>query len=51
MRVQDQLGFHAVDLGPLREGWRVGPGTPAWAASVDGQSRAELVRNLRAAAR
>lgn len=46
----DELGFDAVDNSPLRESWRSTPGTPMWGHSVDGQSRDELVRNLRAAA-
>lgn len=48
-RFLDDIGFDAVDDGPLRESWRSAPGTPMWRHSVDGQSRAELVRNLRAA--
>lgn len=42
----DALGYDAVGLTPLSESWRVGPGTPAWNASFDGQTRDELVRNL-----
>lgn len=51
MRFIDDIGFDAVDDGPLSESWRSAPGTPMWRHHVDGQSRAELVRNLRAARR
>ena len=47
----DALGFDAVDNSPLRESWRSAPGTPMWRHHVDGQSRAELVGNLRRARR
>ena len=50
-RFYDELGFDAVDNSPLRESWRSAPGTPMWRYSVDGQSREELVRNLRLAER
>lgn len=29
-RLLDKLGYDTVDLGPLAEGWRVEPGTPAY---------------------
>ncbi len=29
-RLFDELGYDAVDLGPLSEGWRTQPGTPAY---------------------
>ncbi|GAA1596624.1 NAD(P)-binding domain-containing protein [Actinoplanes couchii] len=45
-RVQDEIGFDTVDHSPLSESWRSGPGTPTWAHSIDGQSRAALTRNL-----
>jgi len=48
-RFYDELGFDAVDNSPLSESWRSAPGTPMWRHSVDGQSRDELVRNLRQA--
>lgn len=48
-RLYDELGFDAVDNSPLRESWRSAPGTPMWQRSVDGQTREELVRNLRRA--
>ncbi|SEB35385.1 hypothetical protein SAMN04489806_0064 [Paramicrobacterium humi] len=48
-RLYDDLGFDTVDNSPLAESWRSAPGTPMWAASVDGQSRDELVQNLRRA--
>ena len=39
----DQFGFDAVDAGPLAEGWRFQPGTPAYGARLDaGQLRAAL---------
>lgn len=50
-RLYDDLGFDAVDNSPLSESWRSAPGTPMWRHHVDGQSREELVRNLRAAER
>ncbi|SES23291.1 hypothetical protein SAMN05216188_12751 [Lentzea xinjiangensis] len=50
-RLYDDLGFDAVDNSPLSESWRSAPGTPMWSHSVDGQSREELVRNLRNAHR
>ena len=45
----DDLGFDTVDNSPLAESWRSAPGTPMWAASVDGQSSRELLGNLRRA--
>ena len=48
-RLYDDLGFDTVDNSPLAESWRSAPGTPMWAASVDGQGRDELVENLRRA--
>ena len=42
----DQLGFDTVDNSPLNQSWRTAPGTPAWNASVDGQTRGQLVRSL-----
>lgn len=45
-RIYDELGFDAVDNSPLSDSWRSAPGTPMWMESVDGQSRAALVRNL-----
>lgn len=50
-RLYDDLGFDTVDNSPLADSWRSAPGTPMWAASVDGQSREELVANLRRARR
>ncbi|MGI5191984.1 NADPH-dependent F420 reductase [Promicromonospora sp. CA-289599] len=50
-RFYDDLGFDAVDNSPLSESWRSAPGTPMWRQAVDGQSRAELVRDLRRAQR
>nr|WP_246405861.1 NAD(P)-binding domain-containing protein [Modestobacter versicolor] len=50
-RFYDDLGFDAVDNSPLSESWRSAPGTPMWRHHVDGQSREELVRNLRLARR
>jgi len=29
-RLLDEFGFDAVDAGPLQEGWRIQPGTPAY---------------------
>ncbi|MGW0435355.1 NADPH-dependent F420 reductase [Micromonospora sp. NPDC003197] len=48
-RLYDQFGFDTVDNSPLSESWRSGPGTPAWNRSVPGQSREELVLNLKRA--
>lgn len=42
----DRLGFDTVDNSPLSESWRSAPGTPAWKASFDGQTRDALIRNL-----
>jgi predicted dinucleotide-binding enzyme len=50
-RLYDRLGFDTVDDGPLRESWRSAPGTPMWQASFDGQTRDELIGNLRRASR
>ena len=50
-RLYDDLGFDAVDNSPLSESWRSDPGTPMWRHHVDGQSREELVHNLRRAKR
>ncbi|MCL3838895.1 NADPH-dependent F420 reductase [Aeromicrobium duanguangcaii] len=47
----DDLGFDAVDNSPLSESWRSAPGTPMWQGSVDGQSRDELIANLKRAER
>jgi hypothetical protein len=35
MRLVDDLGFDAVDAGPLDESWRQQPGTPVYAADFD----------------
>ncbi len=48
-RLYDDLGFDAVDNSPLSESWRSAPGTPMWRHHVDGQSREELVHDLRSA--
>lgn len=50
-RFYDDLGFDAVDNSPLSESWRSGPGTPMWNHHVDGQSREQLISNLRRAQR
>lgn len=39
--------FDTVANSPLAQSWRSRPGAPARAASVDGQSRRELVENSR----
>jgi predicted dinucleotide-binding enzyme len=44
----DSFGFDAVDAGPLVEGWRVQPDTPAYGARQDAE---ELRANLAAAKR
>jgi predicted dinucleotide-binding enzyme len=46
-RLVDQLGFDAVDAGPLDESWRQQPGTPVYAADFD----ADGVRRALAQAR
>ena len=48
-RLYDQFGFDTVDNSPLSESWRSGPGTPMWQHHVHGQSREELILNLRQA--
>jgi predicted dinucleotide-binding enzyme len=35
MRLIDELGFDAVDVGPLRESWRQQPGTPVYTKDFD----------------
>ena len=35
MRLVEELGFDAVDAGPLEESWRQQPGTPVYAADFD----------------
>ena len=50
-RLYDDLGFDTVDNSPLAESWRSSPGTPMWAASVDGQSQRQLAESLRRAVR
>ena len=42
----DQMGFDAVDAGPIGESWRQQPGSPAYGAEVD---RAGLIDALAAA--
>ena len=48
-RLYDQFGFDTVDNSPLSESWRSAPGTPMWHHHVHGQSREELILNLRQA--
>ncbi|BCB78302.1 NAD(P)-binding domain-containing protein [Phytohabitans flavus] len=50
-RLYDQFGFDTVDNSPLSESWRSAPGTPMWHHHVHGQSREELIHNLRRAKR
>jgi len=50
-KLYDQFGFDAVDNSPLSESWRSAPGTPMWNFHHVGQSREELVANLRRAQR
>ncbi|QTE29530.1 NADPH-dependent F420 reductase [Pengzhenrongella sicca] len=47
-RLIDQLGYDVVDAGPLEQGWRFQPGTPAYGPRLDA---AELERALAAAQR
>jgi predicted dinucleotide-binding enzyme len=35
MKLIDDLGFDAVDAGPLDESWRQQPGTPVYGADLD----------------
>jgi 8-hydroxy-5-deazaflavin:NADPH oxidoreductase len=42
VRLYDEFGFDAVDLGPLSESWRVDPGQPGF---VTRQNLAELTAN------
>jgi predicted dinucleotide-binding enzyme len=46
-RLLDQFGFEPVDAGPLKEGWRIQPDTPGYAA----RRTAEELRHDLAAAR
>lgn len=61
-RVFDEIGYDTVDLGPLSEGWRIQPGTPAyglmyatdqqnWAAGAQAVDAAEVARLAAAAQR
>lgn len=44
----DEFGFDVVDAGPLAEGWRYQPGTPAWAGRRDaGELRTTLAQAKR----
>jgi predicted dinucleotide-binding enzyme len=48
MQLVDQLGFDAVDAGPLSESWRQQPGTPVYATDRDAESvRAALQKASR----
>ncbi|MFG1602648.1 NADPH-dependent F420 reductase [Actinoplanes sp. NPDC049265] len=47
----DQFGYDTVDNSPLSESWRSAAGTPMWQFIVDGQSREELILNLKRATR
>jgi len=47
-RLLDQFGFDTVDAGPLREGWRIQPGTPGYGPR---RTADELRRDLAAAKR
>jgi predicted dinucleotide-binding enzyme len=47
-RLLDQFGFDPVDAGPLKEGWRIQPDTPGYAAR---RTAVELRRDLAAAKR
>lgn len=48
MRLVDELGFDAVDAGPLSESWRQQPGTPVYTADLDAEG---VRRALREASR
>lgn len=37
MKLVDELGFDAVDAGPLDQSWRQQPGTPAYVADLDAE--------------
>ncbi|MET0418270.1 MAG: NADP oxidoreductase, partial [Actinoplanes sp.] len=39
----DEIGFDALDLGPLDESWRYEPGTPAYGPDVDAAKLIELL--------
>jgi 8-hydroxy-5-deazaflavin:NADPH oxidoreductase len=47
-KLLDQFGFDTVDAGPLREGWRIQPGTPAYGPR---RTAEELRKDLAAAKR
>lgn len=58
----DEIGYDTVDLGPLSEGWRIQPGTPAyglmyaadeqdWSAGARPADAAEVARRAAAAQR
>jgi predicted dinucleotide-binding enzyme len=49
-RLIDRFGFDAVDLGPLKESWRIEPGTPGYGPRRNAQQlRADLAAARRAA--
>jgi predicted dinucleotide-binding enzyme len=49
-RLIDQFGFDTVDLGPLKESWRIQPGTPGYGPRRTAQQlRADLEAARRAA--
>ncbi len=37
MQLVEELGFDAVDAGPLSESWRQQPGTPVYATDLDAE--------------
>jgi predicted dinucleotide-binding enzyme len=39
----DQIGFDALDIGPLAESWRYQPGTPAYGPDVDAATLIQLL--------
>jgi hypothetical protein len=46
-RLLDELGFDAVDYGPLAESWRQQPGTPSYGARVGATQLSELLAQAR----
>jgi len=49
-RLIDHFGFDTVDLGPLKESWRIEPGTPGYGPRRTAQQlRADLAAARRAA--
>lgn len=47
MRLIDELGFDAVDAGPLSESWRQQPGAPVYTTDLDAEGVRNALRQAR----